>query len=179
MGRHEYSHRRDMTYGPYHLMNRSGIVFVFAVAALFIFSAAQPVSAISAAQVSGITFQYPQYLNGVYIINGAVVTVGFTLTNIGTEWTTFHVCVLQRVGFGSGGYGDNYQIGCAITSLPAACLTGISWCTTSSRTLTIPGSVYASAPGQLLIRVVVYDTRTSANVPITTSPWYPVTYIVP
>ena len=160
-------------------MNRQYTVFVFAVMALIVFGAAQPVSAFSAAQVSNVTFHYPQYLNSVYIISGAVVSVGFTVTNIGSEWTTFHVCAEQRVGFGSGGYGDNYQVGCATVGMGAACLAGISWCTSSSRIVIIPGSVYASAPGQLLIRVVVYDTLTSATVPIATSPWYPVVYIVP
>ncbi len=160
-------------------MKRSVTVFAFTVAVLFIFGAAPPASAFSAAQVSGVTFQYHKSLNGVYVFNGTVISVGFTVTNIGSQWTTFLACPSQRVVFDGGGYGDSYLLGCATISLGAVCLTNTNWCVTSSGTVSIPGIVYASAPGQLLIRVLVYDTGTSATVPITTSQWYPVGYIVP
>jgi hypothetical protein len=160
-------------------MRRMVTILAFAVAVIFIFGAASPAFAFSAAQVTGVTFQYPQYLNGVYIFKGSQVTVGFTVTNVGSQYSTFLACTWQSVAFHSGGYGDKYLLGCATISLAAACLTNITYCVSQSGTLVITGPAYASAPGQLLIRVLVYDTTVSSFAPITTSQWYPVTYIIP
>jgi len=159
-------------------MKRAITVLTFAVALIFIFCAASPAFAFSAAQVTGVTFQYPQYVNGVYILKGTQVTVGFTVTNIGSQYSTFLACTWQSVAFASGGYGDNYQLGCATISLAAACLTNITYCVSQSGTLVITGPVFASSAGQLLIRVLIYDTTVSSYQPITTSQWYSVTYII-
>src|SRR5208282_4645364 len=161
-------------------MKRSTAIFVFTLAALFVLSETQPAIAFSAAQVSGLTFQYPQYLNGVYIFSDSVVNVAFTITNVGSQWTLFLVCTAQRVGFSSGSYGDTHLLGCKAIGLGAFCAsTFINYCVSSSGIGAIPGAVYASAPGQLQIRVLVYDPAVSVNVPLTASPWTPVTQIVP
>ena len=160
-------------------MKRPVILLVSVLALLFVVGITQPVIAFSAALVSDLTFQYGHYLNGVYIFSGTAVSVAFTITNIGSQYTLFMVCAVQRVGYSGGAYGDHNLLGCLGIGLGAYCATYVSYCAYSSRIGTISGSVSASGPGQLQIQVLVYDPTVSTNVPLAASPWTPVTQIVP
>ena len=160
-------------------MKRSVVLLVSVLAVLFVVGMTQTVMAFSAALVSGLTFQYAQYLNGVYIFSGTAVSVAFTITNVGSQYTLFMVCAVQRVGYSSGTYGDHNLLGCLGIGLGAYCATYISYCAYSSRIGTISGSASASSPGQLQIQILAYDPSVSANVPLAASPWTPVTQIVP
>jgi hypothetical protein len=160
-------------------MRRSVILFVSVLAVLCVVGMSQPVIAFSSALVSNLTFQYPQYLNGVYIFSGTVVSVGFTITNVGSQYTLFMVCAVQRVGFSGGSYGNHNLLGCLGIGLGAYCATYVSYCAYSSRIGTISGSVSASAPGQLQIQILAYDPSISASIPLAASPWTPVTQIIP
>jgi hypothetical protein len=144
-------------------------VSIIVVSALLLF---QPVFASSTAQVNNVSFAYPQYLNGVYIVKGTVVTVSASIYNGGSQLNTFLVCPTQRVVFAGGSYGDVESFGCATITLGTIC-------SSTSGVVSIPVSVYASATGELQIRISVYDSSISTTVPITISIWHSVTQIVP
>jgi len=139
---------------------------------LFILSTLQPTFAYSSAQVSNIQFNYPKYLNGVYITEGTVVIVSATIYNGGSQVSTFTVCPSQQVRFNSGGYGDFQNFACTSITLGTIC-------SSTSGVVTMPADVHASNSGELMIRISVYATTNSPNTPLAVSPWYPVTYITP
>jgi hypothetical protein len=129
----------------------------------------QPAAAYSSAQISNIQFNYQKYLNGVYIPQGTLVVVSATIYNGGSQVTTLNVCASQRVGYPGGGYGDTENFGCTSITLGTIC-------SSTTGVVSIPTNAYASASGELLMRLSVYDPSGTL---LTTSAWYPVTYIVP
>ncbi len=129
----------------------------------------QPVAEYSSAQISNIQFNYQKYLNGVYIPQGTLVVISATIYNGGSQVTTFSVCASQRVGYSGGGYGDTENFGCTSITLGTIC-------SSTTGVVSIPTAVYASASGELLMRLSVYGPTGTL---LTTSTWYPVTYIVP
>ncbi len=129
----------------------------------------QPVTAYSSAQISNIQFNYQKYLNGVYIPQGTLVVVSATIYNGGSQVTTFSVCPSQRVGYSGGGYGDTENFACTLITLGTIC-------SSTTGVVSIPTSAYASASGELLMRLSVYSPTGTL---LTTSAWYPVSYIVP
>jgi len=129
----------------------------------------QPAAAYSSAQISNVQFNYQKYLNGVYIPQGTLVVISATIYNGGSQVTTFSVCPSQRVGYNGGGYGDTENFGCTSITLG-------TFCSSTTGVVTIPTTAYASASGELLMRLSVYGPTGTL---LTTSAWYPVTYIVP
>jgi len=129
----------------------------------------QPAAAYSSAQISNVQFNYQKYLNGVYIPQGTLVVISATIYNGGSQVTTFSVCPSQRVGYNGGGYGDTENFGCTSITLGTVC-------SSTTGVVTIPTTAYASASGELLMRLSVYSQTGTL---LTTSVWYPVTYIVP
>jgi hypothetical protein len=129
----------------------------------------QPAAAYSSAQISNVQFNYQKYLNGVYIPQGTPVVVSATIYNGGSQVTTFSVCASQRVGYSGGSYGDTENFGCTSITLGTIC-------SSTTGVVTIPTTPYASTSGELLMRLSVYGPSGTL---LTTSQWYPVTYIVP
>ncbi len=129
----------------------------------------QPAAAYSSAQISNVQFDYQKYLNGVYIPQGTLVVISATIYNGGSQVTTFSVCPSQRVGYNGGGYGDTENFGCTSITLGTIC-------SSTTGVVSIPTTAYASASGELLMRLSVYGPIGTL---LTTSAWYPVTYIVP
>jgi hypothetical protein len=129
----------------------------------------QPAAAYSSAQISNVQFNYQKYLNGVYIPQGTLVVISATIYNGGSQVTTLNVCASQRVGYNGGGYGDTEDFGCTTITLGTIC-------SSTTGVVTIPTTAYASASGELLMRLSVYGPTGTL---LTKSVWYPVTYIVP
>ena len=136
---------------------------------LFVLVTLQPAAAYSSAQISNVQFNYQKYLNGVYIPQGTLVVVSATIYNGGSQVTTLSVCASQRVGYSGGSYGETENFGCTSITLGTIC-------SSTTGVVSIPTSVYASASGELLMRLSVYAPSGSL---LTTSVWYPVSYIVP
>ena len=129
----------------------------------------QPAAAYSSAQISNVQFDYPKYLNGVYIPQGTPVVVSATIHNGGSQVTTFSVCPSQRVGYSGGSYGDTESFACTSITLGTIC-------SSTTGVVSIPTTASASESGELLMRLSVYGPTGTL---LTTSAWYPVTYIVP
>src|SRR5208282_3306009 len=142
------------------------ILLIFLLLVLSIF---QPAAAYSSAQISNVQFSYQKYLNGVYIPQGTLVVVSATIYNGGSQVTTLSVCPSQRVGYSGGNYGDTENFACTLITLGTIC-------SSTTGVVSIPTSVYASASGELLMRLSVYGPTGTL---LTTSAWYPVTYIAP
>jgi hypothetical protein len=129
----------------------------------------QPAAAYSSAQISNVQFDYPKYLNGVYIPQGTPVVVSATIHNGGSQVTTFSVCPSQRVGYSGGSYGDTESFACTSITLGTIC-------SSTTGVVSIPTTPYASESGELLMRLSVYGPTGTL---LTSSVWYPVSYIVP
>jgi len=136
---------------------------------LFVLLTLQPAAAYSSAQISNVQFNYQKYLNGVYIPQGTLVLVSATIYNGGSQVTTFSVCPSQRVGYNGGGYGDTENFACTLITLGTIC-------SSTTGVVSIPTTAYASASGELFMRLSVYGQTGTL---LTTSAWYPVTYIAP
>ena len=143
---------------------------LIAILLVFVLPTLQPAAnAYSSAQISNIQFEYSKYLNGVYIPQGTVVIVSATIYNGGSQVATFSVCPSQRVGYSGGNYGDAENFACTLITLGTIC-------SSTTGVVSIPTVAYASAPGELFIRLSVYG-QTGAV--LAKSAWYPVSYIVP
>ena len=142
--------------------------FVLAMLVVFMLPVFRPAIAYSSAQISNIEFNYPKYLNGVYITQGTPVIISATIYNGGSQISTFTVCPSQRVGYDDG-YGDNHNFTCTLITLGTICAS-------TTGVVSIPTTAYASASGELFMRLSVYN---SAGTLLTTSAWYPVSYIIP
>ena len=148
---------------------KTALTTILLLTFLLVLPILQPVAAYSSAQISNIQFNYQKYLNGVYIPQGTLVVISATIYNGGSQVTTFSVCPSQRVGYSGGGYGDTENFGCTSITLGTIC-------SSTTGVVSIPTAVYASASGELLMRLSVYGPTGTL---LTTSAWYPVTYIVP
>lgn len=150
-------------------MKTVAIVTTILLTLLFVLPILQPAAAYSSAQISNVQFDYQKYLNGVYIPQGTVVVVSATIYNGGSQVTTFTVCPSQRVGYSGGGYGDTENFACTSITLGTIC-------SSTTGVVSIPTTAYASTSGELFMRLSVYDPSGTL---LTTSAWYPVSYIVP